>query len=640
MGDSTESKSEDADKELLWSSNSSLDLKKVRPPNKKKHEDEVEAVQNEIKEKETQLHMLTEENFQNQLKATRAEKVAVIEKLKKIDTDLKSLSQQITKKKGNQDQLQSRLHYRSDDRIDEAIRRLEWQMKVQNFKLTEEKKIVAEIDSLKRSKKDLSQFLATKKEVDEIRDRQRRMREERDHYQKIVNQLRNKEDDLKRSGEDKKGKLSVLKKEIDKLYSKKRHMVQEYRQQEKEYNEVKVEMKNQKKRDSFKRKEESKSHMEAFQNDIEEYGMQRDPYEDEIKLCNTLINYLQKFQVTEDEVEEPSKIPGVVDALDDGKYILLKKTEDNEYSSIRPTKRRPSKKGKKFSVTKPITHAPQIFSQFASLTLNAPSTIAEILVSIEQIQARKKFYEEGGQISAHRITPNIEEHSASETGISATESAMCEMSRQASNTESAENQELSYTVLDELVKLSGNDDNMSDKSEDTLARSNSDSTDRSHSEGDNSDLSTPSHTDHENRKGSDVSENESRALSPMSVLKNAAFPVSLSEKKGITSSVAFPKPTKIESLTKLDHADIPHVQKSSSHEQNSLTDNKHRQETGDSIHGEDNKSQEAISICGPDDSFLIIDSNSNFHDIKDGSSSGLSHICDQNETNILFSTHL
>lgn len=37
------------------SSNSSLELKKVKPPNKKKHEDEVEGVQNEIKEKETQL---------------------------------------------------------------------------------------------------------------------------------------------------------------------------------------------------------------------------------------------------------------------------------------------------------------------------------------------------------------------------------------------------------------------------------------------------------------------------------------------------------------------------------------------------------------------------------------------------------
>jgi hypothetical protein len=62
---------------------------------------------------------------------------------------------------------------------------------------------------------------------------------------------------------------------------------------------------------------------------------------------------------------------------------------------------------------------------------------------------------------------------------------MCEMSRQASNTESAENPEVAFSVLDELVKLSGNDDNLSDKSEDTLARSNSDSTERAQSEGDN-----------------------------------------------------------------------------------------------------------------------------------------------------------
>ncbi|XP_071144500.1 uncharacterized protein [Mytilus edulis] len=521
MDDSAESK-DDADKEILGSSNSSLDLKRVKPPNKKKHEDEVEGIQNIIKEKETLLRSLTAENFQNFLKATRAEKLAVIEKLKKIDTDLKAFSQQITKKKGIQDQLQSRLHYRSDVKIDDAIRRLEWQLKIQNFKLTEEKKIVAEIDSLKRSKKDLSQFLAAKKEVDEIRERQRRMREERDRYQKNVNQLRNKEDETKKSLEEKKSKLYVLKKEIDKLYTRKRHMIHEFKQHEKEYNEVKDEMKKQKKRDSFKRKEESKSHMEAFQNDIEEYGLQKEPYEDEIKLCNTLINYLQKFQVAEDEVEEPSKNTGVVDELDDGKYILLKKTEDTDYSSVRPTKRRPSKKGKKFSVTKPITHAPQIFSQFASLMLNAPSTIPEIIVSLEQVQARKTFYEEGGPIPTQRmVTPSIEEHSASETGISATESAMCEMSRQVSNTESNDNPEDSFFVLDELVKLSGNDDNLSDKSEDTLARSNSDSTDRGHSDVDNSELSP------ESRKGSDVSECESTVISSESLKNQLAHSTNL-----------------------------------------------------------------------------------------------------------------
>lgn len=741
MDDSAESK-DNADKEILGSSNSSLDLKRVKPPNKKKHEDEVEGIQNNIKEKETLLRSLTAENFQNQLKATRAEKLAVIEKLKKIDTDLKAFSQQITKKKGIQDQLQSRLHYRSEVKIDEAIRRLEWQLKIQNFKLTEEKKIVAEIDSLKRSKKDLSQFLAAKKEVDEIRERQRRMREERDRYQKNVNQLRNKEDETKKSLEEKKSKLYVLKKEIDKLYTRKRHMIHEFKQHEKEYNEVKDEMKKQKKRDSFKRKEESRSHMEAFQNDIEEYGLQKEPYEDEIKLCNTLINYLQKFQVTEDEVEEPSKNTGVVDELDDGKYILLKKTEDTEYSSVRPTKRRPSKKGKKFSVTKPITHAPQIFSQFASLMLNAPSTIPEISVSLEQVQARKTFYEEGGPIPTQRmVTPSIEEHSASETGISATESAMCEMSRQVSNTESNENPEDSFFVLDELVKLSGNDDNLSDKSEDTLARSNSDSTDRGHSDGDNSELSP------ESRKGSDVSECESTVISPKSlknqlahstVLKSSSnsVPKTSSELLQISTgsnlegktpnipkkdawtnprSVVLTEPVcqnsqsgTIQNLSKTDtvqfvnkemaksenaklpiflDAEFPSLKKDmykkpnvmdnefecltelstlehlTEFDQNSLreTDSNIFDQTQkindtycktDSVRHDGSVRQNDFignskykdTICGQDDSFVVIDDNSNIHDLTESSNGDHKTLCDDfcntQDRHILFSTHL
>lgn len=740
MDDSAESKA-DADKDILGNSNSSLDLKKVKPPNKKKHEDEVESLQNIIKEKETLLRSLTAENFQNFLKATRAEKLAVIEKLKKIDTDLKAFSQQITKKKGIQDQLQSRLHYRSDVKIDDAIRRLEWQLKIQNFKMTEEKKIVAEIDSLKRSKKDLSQFLAAKKEVDEIRERQRRMREERDRYQKNVNQLRNKEDETKKLLEEKKSKLYVLKKEIDKLYTRKRHMIHEFKQHEKEYNEVKDEMKKQKKRDSFKRKEESKSHMEAFQNDIEEYGLQKEPYEDEIKLCNTLINYLQKFQVAEDEVEEPSKNTGVVDELDDGKYILLKKTEDTDYSSVRPTRRRSSKKGKKFSVTKPITHAPQIFSQFASLMLNAPSTIPEIIVSLEQVQARKTFYEEGGPIPTQRmVTPSIEEHSASETGISATESAMCEMSRQVSNTESNDNPEDSFFVLDELVKLSGNDDNLSDKSEDTLARSNSDSTDRGHSDVDNSELSP------ESRKGSDVSECESTVISseslknqlanssnlktssnsvpktssellqistgssidscsnkdqtqnipkidawtiPRSVLMTE--PESQNSKSGTiqnlskTDSVQFVKKERIKTentkLPLFHDAEFPSLKKDMYKKPNVIDnefehltelsplehltefDQNALREIDSHIIDQTQKNNNTCcktdpvidddfignrkykdTICGQDDSFVVIDDNSNIHDLTEGSNGDHKTICDDycntQDRHILFSTHL
>ena len=50
---------------------------------------------------------------------------------------------------------QSNLAYKNENKINDAIYRLEQQMKVSNLKLTEEKKVVEEINRLKRSKKAL-----------------------------------------------------------------------------------------------------------------------------------------------------------------------------------------------------------------------------------------------------------------------------------------------------------------------------------------------------------------------------------------------------------------------------------------------------------------------------------------------------
>jgi len=56
--------------------------------------------------------------------------------------------------------LQSGLQYKSEAKITEAINRLQHQLRMQNFKLNEERKIVAEIDMLKRSRKDVGQVNA------------------------------------------------------------------------------------------------------------------------------------------------------------------------------------------------------------------------------------------------------------------------------------------------------------------------------------------------------------------------------------------------------------------------------------------------------------------------------------------------
>jgi uncharacterized coiled-coil DUF342 family protein len=51
--------------------------------------------------------------------------------------------------------VQATLQYRNEGKINEAIQRLQTQLQTRNFTLAEEKKLVSEIDSLKRSKKNL-----------------------------------------------------------------------------------------------------------------------------------------------------------------------------------------------------------------------------------------------------------------------------------------------------------------------------------------------------------------------------------------------------------------------------------------------------------------------------------------------------
>ncbi|KAK3578415.1 hypothetical protein CHS0354_035616 [Potamilus streckersoni] len=487
---------------MAFSLNSSMDGRRLKPPNKKKFEEELEDLTKQIKEKESLQQTLPKpgETPVTELRDIRAEKDAAIVKRKKIDSDLKLLNQEITKKMGLLSNTESNLHYKNEAKIDDAIKKLEWQLKVQNFKLSEEKKVVAEIDKLKRSKKHLTQYFAQKKEIDEMRDRQRRMREEREYYFKNLSNLKSKEEDVKKSNFDRKEKAITLKKEIDELYEKKRKIIADFRKEETEYNRLKQGLRIRQRRE---REEERKALEEAFQKEIEEYQAQKEPFEDEKNLCNTLINYLQRFSTgtaddcltsPRDETTPESSLPnlpGPAQELEDGKYILLKKNEDCEsYAGAFKRPNRRSRKGRKVSVTKQLTHTPQIFAQFASLNLNAPANVSEITASIEQLQARKCFYEEqtpdlsrsrilhlsgsfssSGSMSSMEspmwerqstwgfveVPPAISEHQTLSDAGTSGESGFHDMSRQASKTESSESAadiEAHESIMNEIILVS------------------------------------------------------------------------------------------------------------------------------------------------------------------------------------------
>ncbi|XP_061180517.1 DNA ligase 1-like isoform X2 [Saccostrea echinata] len=496
-------------------------IKKVKPPNKKRFEEELEQLSSRIRDLENELKKL-QPSQKGDIASKRSEKIEIINTLKTIDTEIRALTADVTKRRAALDRLQSNLVYKNEKKIDDAVGKLEYQLKRTNFKLSEEKKIVAEIDKLQRSKKVLVQYVAQKKEMDDVRERQRQLREERDRLQKVVNRIRMEEDSIRRSNHDRKLKLDQVKRELDELHEIKRRMVQDYKASEKEYQDVKQEEIKVKRQEGLIKKQERRNTMESFQQDLEVYGTARKPFEDEVNLCNTLINYLKKFNTAADETiddTEPSpRASGwslikaaISNELEDGKYVLLKKDEDEEFPDRRLRRcKRPSKKGRKQSVMKSLTHPPQIFSQFASLNLNAPSNISEIPASLEQLHARKKYYEDGAQIKLRVYTPSVEENSdggvSTSDGISATESAMCEMSRQASHTESMENASGTDQCLDELVRMS---ETLSEKSEYTTERSSSDSTVRS------SDSDHSGHSVREISRESRDSENMAAASVPL-----------------------------------------------------------------------------------------------------------------------------
>ncbi|KAK3792513.1 hypothetical protein RRG08_017782 [Elysia crispata] len=167
----------------VQSSEDALD-RKTKPPNKKRFDEEMMDLTSQIKEKEAEMDRLKSSgvlHISKNLNSLRADRTAKITQRKEIDEQLERINNKSLPEKMKQlHQLELSLYYKSEDRINTAIQRLEWNLKAHSYKLSEEKKIVSEIDGLKRSKKTLGQYLTLKQEIGVIRDQQRHMREERD----------------------------------------------------------------------------------------------------------------------------------------------------------------------------------------------------------------------------------------------------------------------------------------------------------------------------------------------------------------------------------------------------------------------------------------------------------------------------
>ncbi|XP_077990135.1 uncharacterized protein LOC144444555 isoform X2 [Glandiceps talaboti] len=412
--------------------------KKLKAPSKKKLDDDVEMLMTTIRSKEDEFKCLqqrpqnevvTEEggerdSLQAQLKTAKTEKEAVLEKRKQLDEKLKVINTQIAKKVDVVKKMQAGLRYKTEVKINDAIRKFEYQLRVQNFRMAEEKRMVAEIDSLKRSKKCLREYLVKQGEIDAERKKQKSIKEERDHYFNAVAALKSKEDKVRQQLRNKKsiedeawtkykesGQLREnLKKEIDDLYERKRRLVADFKRQHFEYHEK---MKLERLELQRKKDEEKKLEREAQQREIEEYEASREPYEDEKVLISALIAYLHRSvniddvmgQTTGDSTGEDSPSCSPVSTLQmkeikdtDGDFRILRRKSADDFDSMFASgsgkRKKSSKKQRRNTwMSKPVKHSPETIAQFAQLGISAPSHVGEIALVVEQLTSKKDYYE-------------------------------------------------------------------------------------------------------------------------------------------------------------------------------------------------------------------------------------------------------
>ncbi|XP_065897767.1 uncharacterized protein [Dysidea avara] len=404
----------------------------IKAPDRKRYEEDVEAVMNVIKEKNVLLKNIQKPPSERvatnspdvsaELKQVNALKKGVLEKIQEIDKQMKDLAKQVTTKRDHASQLMAGLQYRSEERFDLAISKLREQLHKMEYTPTEEKRLRLEVENLQKAKESLKEYLSLKQAIDELRDQQTELRKKRDDHYKEENvlkqqetacrerqaEVRKKQNELREKAKEEAAKRDELRKEIDQLYDKRRQLVSDFRQQQEDYLAITREQRiaeRAQRQEQAKRKEEQRQARQRERAAM----VPQDPYQHEKFVITTLTNYLQRLAstITTNHLNTSSSTSSIDSADDehtlqkssarwDGSHAegsFLQRKSDLEDSGPTAGGRRKSKREKKRGTaavksSKLINHTTTVFDQFHLLDIKAPATYADIPSTIASLQAK------------------------------------------------------------------------------------------------------------------------------------------------------------------------------------------------------------------------------------------------------------
>ncbi|XP_059482610.1 golgin subfamily A member 6-like protein 2 isoform X2 [Neocloeon triangulifer] len=354
-------------------------------PNRQKLDKEIGEIKSQIEAIENQLQKINgsgQNTPQARLQQIKERRDVSIKRRKDIITQLEELKKQIDTKRDAASQMRSKLQYQSEEQVEVLAKKLEQQLQQHSFRLSEERRLVAEIDKLRRVKKAVRQYNEAKEELNKLRESQQTLRVERDSISSEFGNLRTQDDEIHSVLRKNKEVTDKMKKELDALHERKRKLWSDFKEEQALYNEYKE----QKRSETNKlRQQEKQAIAQAKAEKKRELQNSIEPYEVERQYCATLLSFLvspeepkSPLPTVEDEVEE--RLMQGMEAL----FCGIPKKQS------RKVKRSTSKASQ--LKKRPVTLTPDLLVQFDKIGVNPPVISLEIPSAIEAIKAQQKLY--------------------------------------------------------------------------------------------------------------------------------------------------------------------------------------------------------------------------------------------------------
>eukprot|EP00618_Florenciella_parvula_P007218 CAMPEP_0119482844 /NCGR_PEP_ID=MMETSP1344-20130328/10525_1 /TAXON_ID=236787 /ORGANISM="Florenciella parvula, Strain CCMP2471" /LENGTH=515 /DNA_ID=CAMNT_0007517297 /DNA_START=18 /DNA_END=1565 /DNA_ORIENTATION=- len=344
-------------------------------------------------------------NARSEMKRLKQAKETLIRERQEIYSARESAKANLDAKMNERRDLKSQTKFKSVEEIERRISELDQLQHTTSMPLKEEKKILKEIDELKKSKKLVAQFSAVGSSIDDQRrsaeDYQSQIAEKNAQLDAIKKQMDEHGSVLKKLDDKKKDSPAQgLKKERDALREQKKEKQTEiqalwdgfkaannkWKKNQDEWKVYKAKRDKAYEAERDRRRAEQKAAREAEL-------ASKTPYEEEMDLCDYLVNYLttsfmgeKKAEVVEEKAADYSGFEGAA--------MVSKKGAEDDYLSLGGGKKKKGKgkKGPKGAKGGKIILAIDTIETFSLLKIQPPATVDAVPALVEALKAKKEYF--------------------------------------------------------------------------------------------------------------------------------------------------------------------------------------------------------------------------------------------------------